>query len=106
MNSIFDSSMSISLLLICILLGLFGQSLRTTIGFYKLISDPDKPFKDFFEWRKFLISLSLGGLIGALISLIYKLPLSNTDILGIISASYGGADFIEGLLVKKAPTIR
>jgi hypothetical protein len=48
----------------------------------------------------------MGAVIGALLGLIYKEPLSNTDVLGIIAASYGGADFLEGFLQKRAETVK
>lgn len=90
------------LILICVLLGIFGQLLRTSMGFYKLIIDPDKPFADYFRWKRLFASLALGAMVGCITSLLYKIPLSNVDMIGVISASYAGSDWLEGFLMKKS----
>lgn len=100
-----EASITVWSVLVCTVLGMFGQLLRSVIGLYKLVQSPDKPFKDFFEWRRFLISLLLGAVIGTVSSFLYKCPLSGTDMLGVIAASYAGTDWIEGLLTRKAGTV-
>lgn len=99
---IFEEGICWQLILICSFFGILGQAARMTIGFYKLIMDAKRPFFEFFDWKKLIISFVLGALIGAICSLIYKFPLSGPDILGVIASSYAGSDWLEGFLTKKA----
>lgn len=96
---------SIKLLIICGLLGAGGQFLRSLIGFYKIHTDPVKQFKLDFNWTRLIASLVIGMFAGMVCSLLYKIPLSNTDIMGIVAASYAGTDWLEGMLVKKSTTV-
>jgi hypothetical protein len=48
----------------------------------------------------------MGMMIGFLLGFIYKSPLSNTDVLGIIAASYGGSDFLEGFLENRGKQVK
>lgn len=97
---------SLKLFFFCIVLGIFGQLLRSVIGLYKLYNDPKTKFKIDFNLTRFLISLAIGGMIGMLLSLVYSVPMSNMDIFGCIAGSYGGTDFLEGFLNKRASEIK
>jgi ABC-type Fe3+-siderophore transport system permease subunit len=100
------TELNILLMLVCALLGIGGQAVRSFIGFYKIYHNDDVTLKQEWKWLRFFSSLLMGAVIGALLGLIYKEPLSNTDVLGIIAASYGGADFLEGFLQKRAETVK
>lgn len=102
-----DGEITFLFILLCGTFGLFGQLLRSVIGFYKIYMDKTKgTIKDEFHWKRFVVSLSIGALIGVMTSLIYRQPLSNTDILGIIAASYAGTDWLEGFLEKRSGEIK
>jgi len=106
--SILVENFSIKLFFLCLGLGVVGQALRFGIGMWKIYYDPDpaKTIKAEFNKTKFIISLVLGGTVGSLLSLVYTLPMSNMDIFGCIAGAYGGADFLEGLLKKRAAEIK
>lgn len=103
MNGIF-TDISLWLVLICMILGAVGQLLRATIGLYKLYMR-DSALKKAINWRRFIVSICMGMLIGTVISLIYRIPLSNTDILGIIACAYSGSDWLEGFLSGRSGQI-
>jgi hypothetical protein len=90
----------------CIGMGVAGQAIRAFMGFYKLYTDPISTVKSKWEWGRFVLSLILGACIGSLLSLIYNSPASRTDILGIIAASYGGVDFLEGFLKHRGDQVK
>lgn len=92
--------------LFCGAMGVGGQLIRSAIGFYKVWNDPTQDTKETWSWKRFFISLLIGLLIGGLLSLIYNNPPSRTDILGIIAASYGGTDFLEGFLKGRGDTVK
>jgi ABC-type enterobactin transport system permease subunit len=100
------TELNIPLMLVCAVMGVGGQAIRSFIGFYKIYNDKELTLKEEWEWKRFFLSLILGAVIGALLGLIYKQPLSNTDILGIVAASYGGADFLEGFLQNRAEKVK
>lgn len=91
--------------LFCALLGLGGQLLRAIIGIYKIHSNPELDLKEHFEFHRFFLGLLVGFLAGALLSLFYKIPLSNTDILGVIAASYAGTDWLEGFMRARSAAV-
>lgn len=102
-----DREITVLFILLCGVFGLFGQLLRSVIGLYKIYTDKTKgTIRKEFHWRRFLISLGIGFLIGGVSSLIYRQPLSNTDILGIIAASYAGTDWLEGFLEKRSGEVK
>lgn len=100
------AELNVLLMLMCALLGVGGQAVRSFIGFYKIYHNEDLTVKQEWQWPRFFISLLMGAVIGALVGLIYKEPLSNTDVLGIIAASYGGTDFLEGFLQKRGEGVQ
>lgn len=93
------------LILVCAGLGVAGQAVRAFVGFYKIYHNDNLTVKQEWQWHRFFVSLLMGVVIGALLGLIYREPLSNTDVLGIIAAGYGGADFLEGFLKKRAEAV-
>ena len=97
--------LSILFILVCAICGIFGQLLRSMIGIYKVYQDNNKTLRSDFDFQRFLISLAIGALIGAFTSLIYNSPLSKTDVISILAASYAGTDWIEGFLTKKSEAI-
>lgn len=97
---------SILFVLFCAALGAGGQLIRSVIGVYKIYNDPTKGFKLDWKWMRFFMSLAIGAMVGALLSLIYNSPLAKTDILGIVAASYGGADFLEGFLKNRGEQVK
>lgn len=95
------------------LLGVFGQGLRAAAGIKKRAdeaAEQGKPLGDTLDMPSFYFSLFIGGLSGvaAFLGLQY-----GTDggidfgegkaILGLISAGYAGADFIESFARKYLP---
>lgn len=97
---------SIPLFFLCIALGMFGQLLRSVIGLYKIYNDKNKILKEDFKWQRFAVSLAIGGMVGMMLSLVYTIPMSNMDIFGCIAGAYGGTDFLEGFLKKRASEIQ
>lgn len=97
--------LSILFIFVCAICGVFGQLLRSMIGIYKIYQNSNKTIKASFNIRKFMISLAIGALIGMFTSLIYNSPLSKTDIISILAASYAGTDWIEGFLTKKSEIV-
>ena len=90
----------------CVGLGIAGQALRFVIGMYKIYNDADRTIKTEFNKKRFLLSLLLGGVVGMMLSLVYTLPMSNVDIFGCIAGGYGGTDFLETFLNKRANEIK
>jgi hypothetical protein len=99
--------------LLGMVLGLFGQGLRATAGLKKQADEAgvkDKKLSDVFDRTAFWFSLFTGAMAGmaAYLGLMYgqegpaKAPdlSSGPVILGIISAGYAGADFIESFAKK------
>lgn len=105
MNELVEG-VSFSLVLFCGLLGAIGQCVRVSIGLYKLHMDKTVDTISNFDYKRLLVSVIIGMMIGMLISLIYHKPLSNTDILGIISASYAGTDWLEGFLSGRSSNVK
>jgi hypothetical protein len=96
------------LFFVCIVIGAMGQAIRVFVGLYKLFVDEKKDFAICFDGRRLLVSIILGALIGALLSIsgLYKLPLSFADVLGILGASYMGVDTLEGFLRKRGAAVK
>jgi hypothetical protein len=97
---------NIKFMIVCALMGAFGQLIRSFMGFYKIYMDPNATIANTWEWKRFIISVFMGMMIGFLLGFIYKSPLSNTDVLGIIAASYGGSDFLEGFLENRGKQVK
>ena len=102
------SSMLVSMLL-CGVFGLLGQAIRIIVGMKKMrdnaAASGGTPTR-LFEWNLIGISLLIGftaGMLG------YFTLDGDTDsftkqtALTLMSFGYAGADFIEGLLLKKTP---
>jgi len=89
------------LFLICACIGMMGQILRVFIGVYKLINDDankGKPFSELMDYRRLLVSLVLGFILGGLSSFLFSKDLARTDVLSIVAIGYSGTDGIEGIL--------
>jgi ABC-type Fe3+-siderophore transport system permease subunit len=98
MNGAFEE-LNFTLVLCCTIIGASGQFVRAVVGFWKLYNDPNKgTLRVEFDWVRFVLSLVVGAMIGAVFSAFYKLPLSNADVLGVLGASYAGTDTLEGAL--------
>jgi preprotein translocase subunit SecY len=96
------------------ILGLFGQGIRAAAGLKKQADEAGvnkKALKEVFDPTTFWFSLFTGALAGmaAYLGLVYggdgkALDLSKgTTVLGIVSAGYAGADFIESFAKKYLP---
>lgn len=93
-------------------LGLLGQGLRAAAGLKKqadLAAATGRSFKDLFDATALGLSLGIGALAGiaGYIALQYGTDAgadlrNGTVVLGIISAGYSGADFIESF-IKRLP---
>ena len=90
----------------CGVMGVAGQLIRSVIGFYKVWKNPTVDTKATWNWWWFLLTLGVGLIIGLVMSLFYNNPPSKQDILGIIAASYGGTDFLEGFLRGRGDAIK
>jgi hypothetical protein len=91
-----------------IILGIVGQSVRAIVGVKKSSDEAsfsEKAFKDWFEIKRLAFSLIIGGTAGAL-GVIPQLgaPIDQQFLLTILASGYAGADFIEGFMKTKTPT--
>jgi hypothetical protein len=91
-----------------IILGIVGQSVRAIVGVKKSSDEAsfsEKAFKDWFEIKRLIFSLIIGGTAGAL-GAISQLgaPIDQQFLLTIVASGYAGADFIEGFMRTKSPT--
>jgi hypothetical protein len=90
-----------------ILLGAVGQSVRAIVGIKKAsdeASSSKEEFKDWFDFKTLFLSLLIGGTAGSLgaISLLGE-QIDKQFLLTIVAAGYAGADFIEGFIKTKLP---
>lgn len=91
-----------------IVLGVIGQSVRAIVGVKKSSDEAsfsEKAFKDWFEIKRLVFSLIIGGTAGAL-GVIPQLgaPIDQQFLLTILASGYAGADFIEGFMKTKTST--
>jgi len=99
--------------LLAIVLGIFGQSLRAVAGLKKQADEAaatNKKVSEVFDIRILGISLFIGAVAG--LTGYLGMKYGSTDsadfskgstILGIIAAGYAGADFIEAFAKKYLP---
>lgn len=82
-------------------LGMAGQVARMVVGLKK---KHDEGNKDWFDTKKLVISIILGGVAGILgaISLLGE-TVGKQTLLTLIAVGYAGADFIEGFMQKNLP---
>ncbi|OCX52486.1 hypothetical protein BEL04_13570 [Mucilaginibacter sp. PPCGB 2223] len=88
------------------LLGVIGQGVRVIVGLIKLRTDnqaktlANQPTDD-FSWNRFLLSLFIGFIAGALTAIIKGAPepgqTSNQYLITVLAAGYAGVDAIEGI---------
>jgi predicted chitinase len=99
-----DSSVVLSTLLMCGLMGLLGQGVRAAVGLKKAsaLGSGTPSQQSEFNAAYLLISLMIGFIAGVLAGLaigltnLVKLDLNDMKVLlGIAAAGYAGADFIE-----------
>jgi hypothetical protein len=100
-------------ILLAILLGAFGQSLRAVAGLKKMSDEAsvsNKTLSDVFNGKALIISLFIGAVAGVAGYLGMKFGSTDgadftkgTTILGVIAAGYAGADFIEAFAKKYLP---
>lgn len=100
-------------LLLSAALGFIGQGLRAAAGVKKRAdeaAEQGKPFGETLDMRSLYFSLFIGALSGmvAFLGLRYGTDAgvdfnSGTVILGLISAGYSGADFIEAFAKRYMP---
>jgi uncharacterized membrane protein YeaQ/YmgE (transglycosylase-associated protein family) len=61
---------------------------------------------DWFDTKRFLISLLIGGIAGGLAAAYFSgQELNSTIIFGLIAAGYAGTDFIEGFMKTEQSSI-
>ena len=87
--------------------GALGQLVRAVPGLKKMMADPAGKF----DAMRFIISLMLGAVAGALAAILLvsknSLFLANLNtqvIFTLMGAGYAGSDFIEGFMAKAAAT--
>jgi hypothetical protein len=103
-----NASETLVYIVLGIILGIVGQSVRAIVGVKKSSDEAsfsEKAFKDWFEIKRLIFSLIIGGTAGAL-GAIYQLgaPIDKQFLLAIVASGYAGADFIEGFMKTKTPT--
>ena len=99
--------------LLAIVLGVFGQSLRAVAGLKKQADEAaaaNKTLSEMFDWKTLIVSLFIGAVAGVAGYLGLKFGSTEgadftkgSTILGVISAGYAGADFIEAFAKKYLP---
>ncbi|MFB2838737.1 hypothetical protein [Floridanema evergladense] len=97
---------TLTYLVLGIVLGMVGQSVRAIVGVKKSseqASFSEESFKDWFEMKRLIFSLILGGTAGAL-GAISQLgtPIDQQFLLTIVASGYAGADFIEGFMKTRS----
>lgn len=91
--------------------GVIGQLIRT-IGGLKKVNDasagPAAAAAEFSSSR-WLTSVAIGGVAGALAALSLEIkvgnPIETSVVLGLMAAGYAGADFIEAFMHKQANAV-
>jgi hypothetical protein len=89
--------------------GALGQGIRTVVGLkkvYDAASGAQASFSDLVAWDRFVISISIGFIAGALAASTTITDLASVtgqQILALAAAGYAGADFIEGFMTRVAP---
>lgn len=87
-------------------LGSFGQSFRAAVGLKKLV-DSGKRLREVFDAAHLFGSLAVGGMAGvtAFLAMTYGSDQpgnfsQGSFVLGVLTAGYSGADFIESVAKK------
>jgi hypothetical protein len=98
-----NASTLMTQLLIGVLLGAFGQAIRTVVGLKKLSDRAGDDFAKQFSPAAVAVSLLLGALAGVagIISLPFDAAtVGHEQVLFLIGTGYAGADFIEGFMKR------
>jgi hypothetical protein len=105
-----DAGQWIQILLLGGLAGALGQAARTVVGIKKVhdlaAAESVEP-ENLIVASRLFISLTIGFVAGALAILFIDLDItkvSTSQILGLAATGYAGADFIEGIISKVAPS--
>jgi hypothetical protein len=88
--------------------GAVGQSARAIVGLKKAndSAPAGTTLGDNFDASRLLFSLLIGAVAGVLagVGTVHDLDHISTELfLGLVAAGYGGADFIEGFMLKNMP---
>ena len=84
-------------LLLGTLLGSVGQGARALIGIKKNKSKT----KGWFDLKRLIISLIIGGVAGTLAAIAFlNQPINKTLLFSLVASGYAGTDFIEGFMRK------
>jgi hypothetical protein len=102
-----NASESLTYIILGIVLGMIGQSIRAIVGVKKSSDEAsfsEKAFKDWFEAKRLVFGLVIGASSGALAA-ISQLgsPIDQQLLITIVASGYAGADFIEGFMRTKVP---
>lgn len=96
-----------------IVLGAIGQLIRMVVGIKKELDQSPGQKWDWFNARRFWVSLAIGTAVGAIagifgvITLIDGEPtLTRENLIGLIAVGYSGTDFIEGFMSRGTGPIR
>lgn len=90
-------------------LGAVGQGTRIIVGIKKecdraALSKSKKEMKDWFDLKRLLVSLIIGGIAGSFGAvLLLGAAIDKQFLLGLIAVGYAGTDFIEGIVKSKLP---
>jgi hypothetical protein len=105
-----DAGQWIQILLLGGLAGALGQAARTVVGIKKVhdlaAAESVEP-ENLIVASRLFISLTIGFVAGALAILFIDFDIakvSTSQILGLAATGYAGADFIEGIISKVAPS--
>lgn len=103
----------LTIILLGALLGITGQGVRIAIGLKKLndASETKEHYDSQFDSKKLIVSILYGvivGMVGGVFMAVDSLDKvwDKSIVLAIIAAGYAGADFIEGFISKKLPSLK
>src|SRR2546427_9860499 len=102
-----DPSKVLGYLGVGIVLGAIGQLIRVVVGIKKELDRSTSRKWDWFNGRRFWISLAISASVGAIagilgvLSLIDGEPtLTRETLIGLVAVGYSGTDFIEGFMSR------
>lgn len=96
-----------------ILLGAIGQLIRVVVGIKKELDESPGQNWDWFNARRFWVTLVIGATVGAIAGILGILALIDGEptltretLIGLIAVGYSGTDFIEGFMSRGTGPIR
>lgn len=100
----------LNLLALGALLGAAGQVIRQIAGFKKLLDEnPGESFGGLLDATRIVVTLLIGAVAGILAVFVVDMPPLDKPIqaqilVGLMTAGYAGADFVESFMKRHAPS--